>query len=162
MNEEKLIPDTNLIRQLADYIEEIPKKRFNFAHWFHGIIELLTLKAPLDCGTTACALGWATTMKVFKDKGLRVCGSSIALKDDRSENAIAHKVFGVSADVFHRLFVPSDACKAAATGRQWATHARKIADELDQTHRTTNGVGKAWVSAQVAATERKPTSLANS
>jgi hypothetical protein len=61
---------------LADFLEELPPGRFDYAQWagmdWQG-------KEDLSCGTSACALGWATTMPVFRRLGLRLVKNAYGL-----------------------------------------------------------------------------------
>lgn len=54
---------------LARLLEALPPERFYFGHWVGGNYQG---KPDLSCGTTACALGWATTMKSLRKSGLRI------------------------------------------------------------------------------------------
>jgi len=62
--------------KLAGFLDELPHKNFTFNSWvgfgFNG-------KLDLSCGTTACALGWATTIPEFRGAGL--CLVTVQLKD---------------------------------------------------------------------------------
>lgn len=59
--------------KLADLLDTVPRKRFNISSWasskFCG-----KPKEPEhnECNTTACAMGWATTLPVFKRAGLKL------------------------------------------------------------------------------------------
>lgn len=56
---------------LADYLETIPKKRFNLALWADGEFCGLSEEPSHDkCGTAACAMGWASTLPAFRKAGL--------------------------------------------------------------------------------------------
>jgi hypothetical protein len=57
-----------LIR-LADFIEKLPPERFDFSTWVGDEWEG---KPDLSCGTTACAVGWASTMPEFRALGLEL------------------------------------------------------------------------------------------
>ncbi|MGH7749129.1 MAG: hypothetical protein ACREQ5_30855, partial [Candidatus Dormibacteria bacterium] len=58
--------------RLADFLEnDVPADRFDFAHW----VGKDWAGAPdLSCGTSACALGWATTIPEFQALGLKLSG----------------------------------------------------------------------------------------
>lgn len=49
MNKERLL-------KLADFLDTVPAEKFDLRTW--------------QCGTTACAVGWACTMPEFQDEGL--------------------------------------------------------------------------------------------
>lgn len=51
--------------KLADRLESVPRKQFDMATYFTE-----TYGPEPDCGTAACALGWACTMPEFKRLGL--------------------------------------------------------------------------------------------
>lgn len=55
--------------KLAAFLEKLPRNRFDYsrfigADWEGG--------QNLECGTTACALGWAATMPEFRRLGVRL------------------------------------------------------------------------------------------
>lgn len=100
--------------KLAAHLDKVRPSRFDFARWagddWKG-------KANLSCGTTACALGLATTIPSFRRLGLRLFRRDggfgkpwVGLTSDTSErsayNAAGH-VFGVSAEEFEFLFLPN-------------------------------------------------------
>lgn len=55
--------------RLADFLDTLEPARFDFNRWvglsWGG-------KEDLSCGTTACGLGWATTIPEFRELGLRM------------------------------------------------------------------------------------------
>lgn len=55
--------------KLAEFLETVPRDRFDYSKWasseWGG-------KKDLSCGTTACALGWATAMPMFQKIGLKL------------------------------------------------------------------------------------------
>jgi hypothetical protein len=132
---------------LAELLETLPRKRFDYGHWagdeWKG-------EADLSCGTSACALGWATTMPSLRKLGLRLVKDSsgwIAVKllskngTYMNDTEAAHEVFGVSEKEFQYLFIPSDkyvnitlpelglntyAPGENATPKQVAKHIRKF------------------------------------
>lgn len=54
---------------LANFLDTLPAKRFDFNRW---VGEDWKGKPDLSCGTTACGLGWATTMPEFQALGLKL------------------------------------------------------------------------------------------
>jgi hypothetical protein len=99
---------------LAELLETLPRKRFDYSHWagdeWKG-------KTDLSCGTSACALGWATTMPSLRKLGLRLVkdlSGWVAVKliskngTFMNETEAAHEVFGVSEQEFQYLFIPGD------------------------------------------------------
>lgn len=71
------------ILKLVEFMEKLPRsaaKHFDMGSWFtHNGDHELPLKSGdainadtmKDCGTTACALGWAATMPYFRKLGLK-------------------------------------------------------------------------------------------
>lgn len=127
------------ILKLADFMEKLPPKRFNFLRW----VGTDWKGAPdFSCGTTGCALGWATTMPFFRRLGLQMGGvervptingapihssffSRLLVPSEMCE------LFGVSQDVFDQLFVPKFRTDNP-TPKQWARRARRIYAELQK------------------------------
>lgn len=136
---------------LADYIEkQVDPSRFNFARWcgrdWQG--------APdLSCGTNACAIGWATTMPMFRELGLELVAKkfeetvlSVAvyykgqdINYYHGEELAAAELFAIDLHVWRRLFIPADDWSDArdngrllddATADEWVQHARGIIGEL--------------------------------
>ncbi len=141
------------LEKLADFMETVPRKKFNFnvivGHDWGG-------KPDLSCGTTACALGWATTMPLFRRLGLYLEADSQQVEirntvcrtaEDQYEgswNTIGREVFGISLKAMHALFQPTygypedgeledkdmygdyPTLGGEATPKQWAEHARKM------------------------------------
>ncbi|AKV03166.1 hypothetical protein AKJ09_09829 [Labilithrix luteola] len=102
--------------RLADFLDTIPEKSFDFACWVSGEFGD---DGALSCGTTACAFGWATTMPEFRALGLRLLkdGVGIASPSLISTNETtywkrvreaAKEVFGLSVSELEWLFTPSD------------------------------------------------------
>jgi hypothetical protein len=59
------------LSRLAWYLEnKVPPENFDMNYWARVISKRSRLG---DCGTVACALGWATTIPEFKSEGLRLC-----------------------------------------------------------------------------------------
>lgn len=121
--------------KLASFLETLPRERFNYNHW---VGDDWKGKENLSCGTTACALGWAATMKPFRKLGLRLVMPEndwsppfVALKDENfpdtpgdwgtSQDAIT-EVFGTES---HDLFFPSDD-ELKATPKQVAKKIRRF------------------------------------
>jgi hypothetical protein len=108
--------------KLADFLDELPPKRFDFTQW---VDEDWKGKPDLSCGTKACALGWATTIPSFRRLGMNLghhidvyggvvnyvrLGGSRDLCDGPFK--AAKKVFGLATyEEFEFLFVPDSACE---------------------------------------------------
>lgn len=134
----------NRILKLAAFVEKTPAKRFNFAtivgdNW-GGLPDL-------SCGTTACALGWATTMPLFRKLGLHLLpyNKYVVLDNDTfiDWEDIGSRIFGIKSTVMYALFQPNDdideesyinydtgyvypSLSNDTTSKQWAKHARRI------------------------------------
>jgi hypothetical protein len=127
--------------ELADLLDGLPPKRFNFNSWVGSSWR----GAPdLSCGTTACALGWATTIKKF---GLVLrrssCGSGyVELAQHKEVTAhpglrslqaacIAFDLTSIEAEF---LFLPDEwgnGLSSFATSRMLARHIRDfVAGEI--------------------------------
>lgn len=116
--------------KLADFLEALPRKRFVYNYWvgpdWRGDKEF-------SCGTTACALGWATTMPAFRRLGLRMGMDAYPYltTDTRlGASSVIEKVFGSGAEP---LFYPgmwdsvlnADSPLHTATPKQVAKFIRK-------------------------------------
>lgn len=129
MNAERLLV-------LAAFLETVPPHRWDFssivgANW-QG-------KTDLSCGTTACALGWATQIPELNEAGMRlpdfqeawedrVLGLSFLFRD-------AERVFDISGNDSDYLFNPADDEDVAvdtgqlmprASAREVAAHIRSF------------------------------------
>ncbi len=119
---------------LADLVEEKESAgRFYFNNWVGGIEGSWRGKPDFSCGTSACALGWATTMKSCRKAGLRMHTAhkhsdgtftgNVCLKGDingdkyisiNESKAAAEEVLGVAPShgdsvyqsEFYALFIP--------------------------------------------------------
>lgn len=122
------------LTKLAELLEKLPRKRFNYGHW---VGDDWKGKPDLSCGTTACALGWATTIPAFRRLGLHLSGSAVRLRPYYLEGVLAaQKVFLLSYDEASYLFHPdmmlsADLCMPPApssdtTPKQVARHIRRF------------------------------------
>ena len=97
--------------KLADFLQKLPRKRFDYQSW---VGDDWQGKADLSCGTTACALGWATTIPSLRKAGLRLykrddgSGTYVTLKDrtSRGSEAAGAEVFGITVGEAAYLFTP--------------------------------------------------------
>lgn len=101
--------------KLAAFLEKLPPERFNFGSW---VGENWRGKQDLSCGTTACAMGWAATMRPFRRLGLRLIewdGEGIAWMPGVKRNSrsvgpwhpslvSAQRIFGLAMDESENLF----------------------------------------------------------
>lgn len=104
MNKERL-------QALANVLREVPDANFDLETWRYtpGSGENATDVQVLshNCGTTACAIGWACAMPEFQAQGLRWEGVQPALVGEGSLDTgwDAVKVFfGISYHASQRLF----------------------------------------------------------
>jgi len=117
--------------RLALLLETLPRKRFNYGHW---VGEDWKGDKGLSCGTTACALGWATTVPSFglvlrassPDSGAYVSlrGSRLGSKRDQPEEA-AMSAFGLTKEEVFYLFYPyNSGLRFNASPKRVAKHIR--------------------------------------
>lgn len=130
------------LMKLVKFMESLPKsaeKHFNMAAWFahDGDHELkygrrVTRTLLKDCGTTACALGWAATIPYFKRLGLTVKhGGIVGTLVYRGEGGCDYEeieecdkpLFGIDKDQWVALF---GATTTVTTPQQWAARTREL------------------------------------
>lgn len=125
--------------KLADFLDTVPRKKFDLTHW---VGQSYVGKLSLSCGTTACALGWATTIPAFRKLGLRMVGRVVGMKSGYPSSPDAAKeIFDLGATGFNRLFTPTSAnypednvrgqLDPNATPKQVARNIRKYVEEQD-------------------------------
>ncbi len=86
--------------KLADFLESLPRNRFCLERWVGRGWEG---KPDLSCGTTACALGWATTIPEFRKLGVRMKketranapGPGLVGRREPDPPAVARLLFGI-------------------------------------------------------------------
>lgn len=129
--------NTERLLRLAAFLEELPPKRFDFDSWVGATWQG---KADLSCGTTACAIGWASTMP---DMGIpaskayfeRVGVRPLWFDEDGYETsplAYAVTAFNISRKEADFLFIPrgdSPGPHANATAKEIAAHIRRFVTE---------------------------------
>lgn len=99
--------------KLADLLYKLPPKRFYYGSW---VGEHWLGKPDLSCGTSACALGWATTVPSFRKLGLQLKARKhektlVTLKGFTGRwwngpRYASEKVFGLNENEMEYLFVP--------------------------------------------------------
>lgn len=119
---------------LADFLEKLPPKRFDMGNWvghdWQGA-------ADLSCGTTACMLGWATTIHQFRRLGLRLRrgagtnGGYITLTNttrraDSSAVEVSNEIFALDYSEHARLFYAHDTPNTVITPKQGAELIRRF------------------------------------
>lgn len=94
------------LTKLAELLDTVPPDRFNMDYWGlapHGDLEDLNIA---ECGTAACALGWACSIPEFRAAGLRLrkIGTSIRYDHFSPEIKIrseAYPALEVAHEAFH-------------------------------------------------------------
>ena len=121
--------------KLADFLQKLPPKRFDYGDW---VGEDWEGKPDLSCGTTACALGWATAMPKFRKLGLYLNpdGFPQMVGDNTGGTYEASAtIFGLSTSEYSYLFLlgtmsPFDKTKYGpdedAFPKEVAKHIRKF------------------------------------
>lgn len=98
---------TDLLIKVCELLIALPKDRFHYGHWVGQGWEG---RENLSCGTTACALGWATQIPECRDLGLTFDRLGITPKDRHPMLAhvlrIASEVFQISGSDAIYLFLP--------------------------------------------------------
>jgi hypothetical protein len=95
--------------KLAAFLRKLPRKRF---HYDHVVGQDWKGRQDLSCGTTACAMGWAATMPIFRKLGLRMQVPEHGEFGDAVTDAAgsyvfaASEIFGISAGDADYLFSP--------------------------------------------------------
>lgn len=135
------------ILKLVENMESLPKsaaEHFDMGAWFkhdgdHDLPinygQAINRHVMEDCGTTACALGWAATMPYFNKLGLKVryngdigevCFRSKVHVDYEDIEGSRKPLFGISMSQWMALFAGTNADK---TPKQWAKRVRKLVKE---------------------------------
>ena len=153
LKENFMAPKIKKLEKLATLLEALPRERFDYEHWVGPKWEG---KKDLSCGTTACALGWATTL--FKKLELRACVDEASMGDrtmycevvlagtDLEDFGAAAKFFNISMSQAEVLFSPSvdfnpdsweydrnggcESPNSSATPKQVAKHIQKFVSFL--------------------------------
>ena len=132
----------NRLNALADFLDTLPPKKFDFSKFASGT----DLKNTTECKTVGCALGWACTMPRFRKAGLSLFKRSnswdhiyVALKSGDSiklDFDAGAELFGVGIDESMILFHPESvefingkkliSPGYQATSKQVAAHIRKF------------------------------------
>jgi len=97
------------LMMLVELLEKLPRKRFDYSTW---VGETWGGKPDLSCGTTACALGWATTIPCLRRAGLRLehrgeNQRQVTLPSGESGEWAGAKVFDISDEEALFLFMPN-------------------------------------------------------
>ena len=119
--------NTHLLKILADFLDSdaVAPEKFHLSTWIDEDIEAETFPelerklkdSEIDCGYTACAIGWACTLPEFKEAGLRFdLGLNVPYVESEGEpqsvadwTSIAPlaKLFDTTTENITWLFLPS-------------------------------------------------------
>jgi len=129
---------------LVAFLENLPNEKFFYGTWVSGYNPNQSTKSFLtssECGTTACALGWACLMPKFKKFGLRLVGGNVfspLLPNCGNSYESASKLFGIDTNEAVFLFQPSaialfngieyQAPPSSASVKEVAIHLRNFAE----------------------------------
>lgn len=95
--------------KLAAFLRTVPKKKFDYAQVISRTAEGVY---DLSCGSTGCALGWASAIPSFRRLGFRSTRHGrVFLKEDPGQAwypAVGAVFFGMSIDEASQLFSPED------------------------------------------------------
>lgn len=129
------------IMKLVEFMNALPKSandHFAMDHWFthsgrHLLGEYVDADTIKDCGTTACALGWACTIPSFKRAGLKM---PTAMQDHAQMIEMGSKFFGLEAGQARALFGFGEAGTSvgtayAKTPKKWAQLACKLVKQWE-------------------------------
>jgi len=115
---------------LVALLRKLPPEKFNYNTWvgvdWKG-------KQDLSCGTTACALGWATTMPQLRRLGLRLSKDFSVMLLNKTYDPIdaACEVFGLTYSEAEFLFVPGQYTKWGTSPEDNAT-AKQVAAHIER------------------------------
>ncbi len=110
---------------------------FNLNNWLTGELKDLVSKKK-DCGTTACAVGWACTIPQFRKAGLRIYNNPLYSDywpDSKGTLGFAGvcKFFGLSNDEAMSLFHPQGYSWVKVTPTDVADKIRLLLKEKAKT-----------------------------
>jgi hypothetical protein len=113
------------ILALAKYLDELPAELSHTFDMRSFFSVTNTTKKVGDCGTTACALGWATRVPCLRRAGLRMnrAGWPVLVSGETAYNVCA-KLFDIDDAQTLELF--SVVGHLDETPKQWAERARKF------------------------------------
>lgn len=140
------------LTKLIAFMKRLPKSannHFDMGRYFrhtpvddthdHGIKHdsLVSRKTLTQCGTTACALGWAATVPEFQRAGLRMrADGQVFMRGEDPEYAYccvtAQTFFDIGLDEAEALF---EAHTHIKTPREWAKYAECMVREWNERDR---------------------------
>ena len=123
---------------LADFLDNLPEEKAEHFHmscwyWNHAANQgnrpkhIVRPKDLKHCGTSACALGWATLMPAFKNLGvrLRADGSFKVGRNKGWGHEASKRLFGLSYDDHLHLFEHWTG-SASTDSKAWAARCREF------------------------------------
>jgi hypothetical protein len=115
---------------IADKLDKVDESKFNFAYYFsrNGSCLVGYEWNINECGSAACALGFATTIPEIRDAGLTAKDISMGM---------AQRVLGISYEELNYLFYPGEGnaynncpLPTSATSKEVSAHIRNFVAEL--------------------------------
>lgn len=132
------------ITRLVKIMEKVPQEHFNMRSWFSHIGdhplklakgERVTKTTLKDCGTTACAAGWAATDRYFQKLGLSLHnarGLCVGVIDGQPIDGRDYRLWDLLGKVFDLDKYRADYLFAGgtrvATPREWIERAQYLLD----------------------------------
>jgi hypothetical protein len=89
------------LTKLADFLDVLPRRRFNYAKWC-----IVDQKKPKSCGTQACAWGWTPEVPGFRRLGVKPNGVTGPIFEGYSTFEGAAQFFRIDPAAAHKLFAP--------------------------------------------------------
>ncbi len=120
--------------KLAAFLETVPRQRFDYGNWFNDPFDT-ALRARLEkrgvrlpeCGTTACAMGWACSVPSFKRLGLTATTSGTIIFGPALGGMLsARALFALEGNEPQELFLPENDQEDRATPKYVAKKIRKF------------------------------------
>lgn len=123
-NRDRRIGDARLLKLCTERLDTLPPGRYDHSTWVGGD---WGGKTDLSCGTTACAMGWATTIPSFRRLGLKLDPTyKIVFGDICGGIAAAIELFHITQYEAERLFGYADCGKVKPTARRVARRIRQF------------------------------------
>ncbi|WGH24447.1 hypothetical protein EAb13_CDS0029 [Acinetobacter phage EAb13] len=94
---------TDLLETLKEFLKTIPSEKFDLNTWRNNLQDsrkVSDLDLMTECGTTACAMGWAATLPEFKKEGLSCGVMGLSFQNPKIEDNDFFTGFSASAHVF--------------------------------------------------------------
>lgn len=122
---DRRVGNARLLKLCTERLDTLPPGRYNHSHWVGGD---WGGKTNLSCGTTACAMGWATTIPSFRRLGLKLdpVHRRIIYGDSWGGFPSAMRLFHITYDDAERLFGHAGWGKVRPTARRVARRIRQF------------------------------------